>query len=304
MNNQPAHRLPSSDGGSRPTVGPEALLPERLSRAALEAPEISGYRDLWAAAPPALVARYGLAHARLAGGECTLAAAMPGSRLLNHALGLGSEGRKANDSLEAVESFFGAHGGEAIVAVPDGAAVESVLTTRGYEREYAWVKFARAASRPPPVSCPLAIRAVDGSDAACMGELIVSAFDLPTDMATWFAALVGRVGWHCFGAYDDTELVGCGALYVDEGAGWLTWAATDPRHRGRGAQKALLAARIDLAHAQGLDFLVTETGEQEPGRPDASYRNILAAGFRPVFRRPFWRRSPDPSSAHTSPDGG
>jgi hypothetical protein len=37
-------------------------------------------------------------------------------------------------------------------------------------------------------------------------------------------------------------------------------------------------------------MLVTETGEPDPGRPEASYRNILGAGFKPAFRRPFWRQ--------------
>ncbi len=304
MIDHPSGPLPPPDGGVTSSAAGEGVPSNELPPGALEAPEISGYRDLWAAAPPALAARYGLAHARIAGADCTVAGAMPGSRLLNHALGVGGEGSETHRPLEAIESFFGAHGGEALVAVPEGAPMESVLTARGYERDYAWVKFARPAGPSAGVFCPLTIRPVDETDAARMGRLIVSGFELPTDMAPWFAALIGRVGWHCFGAYDGRQLVGCGALYVDRNAGWLTWAATDPPHRGRGAQKALLAARIDHAHAQGLAVLVTETGEQEPARPDASYRNILAAGFRPVFRRPFWRQKPDRSRRHTSRDGG
>ena len=205
-------------------------------------------------------------------------------------MGLRGEEGEAHGSLDAIESFFAAHGGEAILAVPEGTPMEPILIARRYRRDYAWVKFARAAGRPATVSCPLTVRPVDAADADRMGRLIVSGFELPADMATWFAALVGRAGWYCFGAYDDAQLVGCGALYAKESAGWLTWAATDPPHRARGAQKALLAARIEHARAEGLDLLVTETGEQEPARPDASYRNIVAAGFRPVFRRPFWRR--------------
>lgn len=218
-------------------------------------------------------------------------------------MGLRGEEGEAHGSLDAIESFFAAHGGEALVAVPEGTAMESALMARGYERDYAWVKFARAAGRPETVACPLTIRPVDAADAERMGGLIVSGFDLPDDMATWFAGLVQRVGWHCFGAYDDARLVGCGALYVHGSAGWLTWAATDPTHRGRGAQKALLAARIERARAAGLGVLVTETGDQEPTRPDASYRNIVAAGFRPVFRRPFWRRRLDDLTSHVSTRG-
>ena len=262
------------------------------STAALEAPEIAGYRNVWAAAPDELVARYGLAHAEVAGAHCTVARAIPAMRLLNHALGL-RDGPDAAYALDAVERFFADHGAGVLVAVPEGAAAEAALTARGYERDYAWVKFARPSAPAGDVASPFSIRPVAASDAGRMGGLIAAGFELPGDMAAWFAALVDRLGWHCFGAYHGARLVATGALYVAGDAGWLTWAATDPDHRGRGAQKALLAARIAHAHEHGLEMLVTETGEPAAGRPDASYRNIVAAGFRPVFRRPFWRRALD-----------
>jgi GNAT superfamily N-acetyltransferase len=123
-----------------------------------------------------------------------------------------------------------------------------------------------------------------------MGGILAGAFDLPGELADWFAALAGRPPWHCLGAYDGRDLVATGSLYVHEQSGWLTWGATDPAHRGRRAQKALLAARVELARRLGLVLLVTETGEQRAGLPDASYRNILGAGFRPVYTRPFWSR--------------
>ncbi len=258
------------------------------SPAELEAAEISGYRDLWAAAPAALAARYGLAQAEVAGVHCTIATAMPGMRLLNHALGLGDD-PEPQTALVAVERFFGGHGVPALVAVPDVSGAQDALVARGYVRDYAWVKFARCADPPSPVECPLAVRAVEPTDAERMGELIASGFGLPSDMAAWFAALVERAAWHCVGAYEGSQLVACGALYVAGDTGWLTWAATDPPHRGRGAQKALLAARLSAARELGLATLVTETGEPEASRPDALYRNIVAAGFQPVFRRPFWR---------------
>jgi GNAT superfamily N-acetyltransferase len=109
-----------------------------------------------------------------------------------------------------------------------------------------------------------------------MGEIVTTSFDLPAELGPWFAALVGRPGWHVLGAYDGPELVATGSLFAHGDVGWVTWGATDARHRGRRAQKALLAARIDAARALGLRALVTETGEpQHPGDRDASYRNIL-----------------------------
>ena len=292
---------PPPGDGSRASSDLDAPPPVELSPSALEAPEIAGYRDLWAAAPPALVSRYGLAHASIAGADCTVARALPGTRILNHALGLRADEPELAAALEAIEEFF-AGAGAVLLAVPEGAPIERALAARGYRRDYAWMKFARAGASPADVACPLTIRPVATADAERMGELIAAGFGLPADMASWFAVLVGRTGWHCLGAYDGALLVGCGALYVAGSGGWLTWAATDPPHRGRGAQKALLATRIAYAEERGLGVLVTETGEQQPGRPEASYRNIVAAGFRPVFLRPFWRRDLDgraqPEEAH------
>jgi len=68
--------------------------------------------------------------------------------------------------------------------------------------------------------------------------------------------------------------------------GWLGQAATLPAHRRRGAQSALIAARIRAAAEAGAEVVVTETGEIVDDRPTISYRNILRAGFRAVYLRP------------------
>ena len=60
-------------------------------------------------------------------------------------------------------------------------------------------------------------------------------------------------------------------------------------YRGRGAQSAILAARIEDARRQGCGTVVTETGELADDRPSSSYRNILRAGFRETGVRPNYR---------------
>ena len=85
-----------------------------------------------------------------------------------------------------------------------------------------------------------------------------------------FLNLPERQGWHCFVAYDGDEAAGAAALFAQGGVGWLGAAGTREEHRGKGAQTALLAARIRRAHELGLDAVATETGERSPGRPNAS----------------------------------
>ena len=103
------------------------------------------------------------------------------------------------------------------------------------------------------------------------------------------ANVVGRPGWSCYVAYDGDAPAGAGALFVHEGVGWLGYAATRRQFRGRGAQSAILAARIEDARQQGCTTVSTETGELEEGRPSNSYRNIVRAGFREAGVRANYR---------------
>ena len=64
-----------------------------------------------------------------------------------------------------------------------------------------------------------------------------------------------------------------------------TSIATRPSHRRRGAQGALLARRIRDAADLGCRWLVTETGEDLPERPNPSFRNMLRTGFELAYQR-------------------
>jgi len=80
-------------------------------------------------------------------------------------------------------------------------------------------------------------------------------------------------------------------VFIDEGVGYLGFAATLPEHRGKGGQNELLAERIEHARASGCDVVVTETGELRDDLPSNSYRNILRAGFAEVVVQANWLRA-------------
>lgn len=88
----------------------------------------------------------------------------------------------------------------------------------------------------------------------------------------WVAQLGGRI-------------VAAGALFVQGDIGWAGAGATLAEYRGRGAQRALLSARIDAAAARGCRVLGTETGEPIAAERSASYANIVRAGFTRVCSR-------------------
>ena len=78
------------------------------------------------------------------------------------------------------------------------------------------------------------------------------------------------------------------ALGYSGGIGWLGIGATRPEHRQKGAQSALLAARIEAGRARGAEGFTTETGRPLPGEAGPSFANIQRAGFRIAYDRPNW----------------
>jgi len=128
---------------------------------------------------------------------------------------------------------------------------------------------------PPEVD--IAVDPLEGTE--------LCAFGLPNAIAPWLAALPGRSGWICAMAFAGEHPVAAGAAYVSGEYAWLGFGATKVAHRSRGAQRALLARRLDEAAARGVRVAVTETGERVPGKPSNSYRNILRAGFAEAYLR-------------------
>lgn len=255
-------------------------MPDPAPEPALEAAEVAAYRDAWDAAPAGLAEAQGLARAERAGGVCLACAAEPGSRILNHAMGLGADGPADEAGLDAVAAFY-AERGTTHIASARGALV-GALRARGYADDYPWTRFARDASPPAPGRTDLRVREAGPRDGPAIGAIVTAAFGMPAALGAWLAAIPGRPGWSWFVACEGDVPAAVGALYAHGDAGWLGFGATRRESRGRGGQGAVMAARIARAHELGLTRIGTETGAPGPDGPGPSYRNILRAGFRPV----------------------
>jgi GNAT superfamily N-acetyltransferase len=125
----------------------------------------------------------------------------------------------------------------------------------------------------------------DAELAADVGAIVANAFDLGDLAGPWLARLVEDPHWAVFAALDKGRAVATGSLYRQGAAGWIDWDATSRGSRGRGLQRALLAARAAHADAEGLLRLHTCTGIAVPGDPQHSYHNILFAGFEETVAR-------------------
>lgn len=184
----------------------------------------------------------------------------------------------------AIASWY--EGGEHAICIPPGyLGLEEQLTARGYAHVGAWMKFRRAVEPPAPFATDL--RVEETGDREAFALVTGEGMGVPAEAARALSSIVGAAGWHCFLAWDGDEPAGGGALYVDGEVAWLGIGATRPAHRGRGAQSAILAARVELARQLGVKRLATETGEQV----GPSYRNILRAGFAEAYARPNWLSS-------------
>jgi GNAT superfamily N-acetyltransferase len=238
----------------------------------LERVEVAAYADAMRASP-------GLCEVAEIGGATCLALRSVGSRLFNRVHGLESTG-----ALDEIAAFYGS----ANWWVCDSHGLGLELEQRGFARDYGWMKFRRGVG-PRKARSDLDVVRVGPDAADDFAGVVVGGFELPEGSSPLAANIVGRPGWSCYVAYDGDAPAGAGTLFVLEGTGWLGFGATLPAFRSRGAQSAILAARIEDARVQGCSTVVTETGELVEGRPAASYRNIVRAGFREAGARPSYR---------------
>lgn len=184
--------------------------------------------------------------------------------------------------VRAIRAWFGG-GTHAVVTPPGHRLLRWRLRRAGYTSSGAWVKFERGDAPAPEAQSSLRVEETADADAFALVTSAGSGMPLP--IAHEMSGVVGAPGWRCFLAWAGSEPAAAGALYSDGSTAWLGVASTRPEYRGRGAQSAILAARIEAGRSDGVRVFASETGEQQ----GPSYRNLLRAGFRPVYRRPNWR---------------
>ena len=242
--------------------------------------------DMYAAGPAALDLR-----TATAGGATVLLAPKIPVSYFNRVIGLGGHEPATENDVDAIGNLFRAAGiADYWIHLTPGArpaALEGWLTARGFAPppRKTWAKFLRGAEPRRAAADGLEVRLAEPAEAAAVGQLVCTAFGMPPALAGWFAALVGRPGWRVFVGEAGGRIVATGSLFVRAATAWLGVGATHAEFRKRGAQSALLAARINAAAAEGCTVLATETGESVAGEVNPSLSNIRRAGFVQVCSR-------------------
>ena len=215
--------------------------------------------------------------------------AAPSSPMVNRIVGLGVGAPATEAALDAAIAAMG-EGLTYYVAVAPSAgppALAGWLRARGFEPGWGWMAFRRGVEDVPAAETSLRLVEVGPDEAGAFGRVVTTGYGLPAEAAAW-TSRAHELGWTCWLALDGDEPAAAAGLFVSAGAGYLGFAATLPEHRRKGAQNALLAARIRRGRELGCDVVVTETGELRDGLPGNSYRNILRAGFVEVAVTENW----------------
>jgi len=257
----------------------------------LEHIESRMFQDMHAAADEDLRARLKLNGCVVGSAFASIAAALPPSAItVNLCLGLGLEKEATRDDVDRIIRLYTNAGVQRyfIQLHPQArpGSLDTWLIQRGLEQTRGWMMFQRGREAPVAASTSLTVREARAQDAGAFGKICCDAFDLGDAAIPWFARLVGRAGWHIYMSFDDDgKPAGTGAIYVEGDLAYFSFGATAPAFRGRGGQSALLRARVAAALDLGCRTMATCTGEEVPGDPQHSYKNIMKTGFRECYVR-------------------
>jgi GNAT superfamily N-acetyltransferase len=255
---------------------------ERLA----DAIEAAACRDMYAAAPTALQ----LAAKTIDAATVLIAPTLPVT-YFNRVIGLGDESPATVATIRDIAALYTAANVASywvhLIPSAQPADAGTLLEQSGLKLppRRSWAKFLRNVIDPPPITTELRLREATPADADAVGKVITSAFGMPSSIGPWFGALVGRPGWTVLVAEAADVIVATGAVFIAGDRAWLGAGSTLADSRGRGAQSALLSARIRIAAERGCHIVATETGEPAAGEPNPSLANIRRAGFVQVCSR-------------------
>jgi GNAT superfamily N-acetyltransferase len=160
---------------------------------------------------------------------------------------------------------------------PDKTLLRRWLQMRGLTRvqRTGYPTLCRDCHGPVPFKTEFAVHEVGPDDIAR------AAGEVGGVMWPEYALSAGKPGFFHYMAFEGERPVATAALCQFESIGYLTMASTVESHRRRGAQAALIAARIAKAEAIGCSVVVAETLNML----EHSLHNLQRAGFAQVYEK-------------------
>ncbi|MDR7274614.1 hypothetical protein [Catenuloplanes atrovinosus] len=260
---------------------------------AAETVEAHAFRAVYAAAPPDVTARLGLAGATI-GGATVIGAPRARPTFWTRTVGLGATAPATPDVVGEVLDWYRAHDVPAAslhlappLMPPDWADVAAAhRLTPGP----ALVKLVRAAEELPTPGTSLSISPIGAEEAAESMAVLARGFGWDErDVADLMRGAMAEGLFTGYAARDGDTIVSAALLAVSGSWAFMNGAGTLPEHRGRGGQTALLAARVSEAARRGCTHVCATTWIPAEGQKNPSLDNMLATGFRPVYEQSSWR---------------
>lgn len=216
---------------------------------------------------------------------------------LTQSFGLGLFSSPSSADFETLEDFFLSRGAEVFHEVSPIAepALMGVLAGRGYHpvelTTVLRLPLDASTSLPPrahPPTAGLTTRRMSARELSTWADVAASGWGESPELADFmrnFGVITGGSrGVSCFVAELDGTMIGTGAMAVHDGVALLAGASTIPAWRGRGAQGALLQARLTYARELECDLAMMAAA---PG--STSQANAERQGFRIAYTRIKWK---------------
>ena len=210
---------------------------------------------------------------------------------VTQAFGLGFAGPVTHEDIEAMEDFYRARRSAVNIETCPlaDASLLKILLERGYEPIEASNVFAREltegdASLWPDQSSEVLIQTPEADEVDSYTELVTKCFfedgEVTPELLDIFRSTFYAKGAHFFMAEIDGVPAGGGMMSIHRGVASLGGAVTLPEFRNRGAQAALILARLASAARAGCDLAMVATG-----LGTVSQRNVERREFKLVYER-------------------
>jgi GNAT superfamily N-acetyltransferase len=240
---------------------------------------------------PAVAERYGTSFETVAGLACSTCAVWD-YPLFNRVIGAGVLGPLDLRGLETIAAHYAAKGRTCTVEVYDEVTPPEVtvplaragFTDSGHGLEAHVLETDRPMDAPVP---GVEVRRATSRDHRRFGELVRDGFDLSADSAlgAFFVDLteaslraLGPDGAAFIASVDGTD-AGTGQLVLSDRVAGCYSGSVIEAFRGRGIQKALIAARVAEGLRRGRRIFISQTDPDSP-----SGHNLHDVGFRTLYR--------------------
>jgi hypothetical protein len=210
---------------------------------------------------------------------------------ITQTFGLGVHEPLRESDLESIERFFTSRGSPVFHEVCPLAGVDvlAALAGRGYKPiELSSVMFQeiKGAEGAQGAQGAFTVRKIDQSESNTYASISARGWSEQPELMPFIErfAKLSVVCATCFVAELDGKAVATAALFMNEGTALFAGASTVPEGRRKGAQNALLDARMQTAAANGCDLAMMVAA---PG--SSSQRNAERQGFRIAYTRAKWQ---------------